>query len=221
MATEATTIRRTDVVLDVVEDAWRTTSYLVGKLYDRGFNWSARDIRVALHVLYDAGRIECQRAASGYRWRLAPSRIAEACRLSGSPVTAADMTPLPATATELLSLSAQVAKLAEQLATAPRAASPHEVVIGEDVTLIDLQLADERLASRIVRRAVYETGKALLDVLDGWIDGAVGNCGAMGHEKACSMECGNRFYADDIRTMVNDAMRLMGAPEHRLPQAGE
>jgi hypothetical protein len=103
------------------------------------------------------------------------------------------------------------------LAPAP-ARSPHEVVIGDDVTLTDLRLADEALVGRIVKRAVYDAGRALLDVLDGWVEGATGNHEALGHRDA---DCCNTFHPEDIRVMVNDAMRLMGAPEHRIPQAGE
>jgi hypothetical protein len=206
MPTAETTIRRTDAVLDAVETDWRTTSYLDGKLYDRGFTWGPRDTRTTLRSLHDAGRIECQKAGGGYRWRL------------GYVVRAADLNPLPASVTELRDLSAQVARLAERLVADPPAAPAKVVTVGDDVDLADLTEAQEYLVKRIVKRAVYDTGKALLDVLDGWIEGAISNNEAMGRRDAADPEL---FHAADIRTMVNDAMRLMGAPEHRIPQGGE
>jgi hypothetical protein len=215
MATEATTIRRTDAVLDAVETAWRTTSYLDGKLYDRGFTWGPKDTRTTLHALHGAGQVKRQRAGSGYRWRKAESE-----GLAGSPVHAADMTPLPVAASDaLLGLSVQITRLAEQLAQpAVRPYDPEAVVIGTDAALGTLVTANHDLVARIVKRAVYQAGKALLDVLDGWIEGAVSNNEAMGRRDAADPEL---FHAADIRTMVNDAMRLMGAPEHRIPQGGE
>jgi len=108
--------------------------------------------------------------------------------------------------------------LIEQAQTPPPAAPPAKAVtVGDDVDLADLTEAQEYLAKRIVKRAVYDTGKALLDVLDGWIEGAAENNESMGRRDADPRE----FHAADIRVMVNDAMRLMGAPEHRIPQAGE
>jgi len=91
------------------------------------------------------------------------------------------------------------------------------VTVGDDVDLSDLAEAQEYIAKRIVKRAAYDTGKALLDVLDGWIEGARENHVVSGDRDAFD----ERFYVSDIRGMINDAMRLMGAPAHRLPQDGE
>jgi hypothetical protein len=212
-----TTIRKNDVVLGVVESAWATTAYLDGKLYDAGFNWSTKTTRDALHMLYEAGLVQRRDAGKGYEWRLKPVEQPLGQRVIG----AADMTPVPAAAVELRDLSAQVARLAEQLATVsatPPAASSTEVFIGDDVPLGTLVPANRDLVDRIVKRAVYQTGKELLAVLDGWIEGARENQQAGVGRRDDDPKL---FHADDIRVMVNDAMRLLGAPEHRLPQAGE
>lgn len=203
------TIRKADVVLDVVDNVWRTTLDLTVRLHDRGFTWRPKDTRGTLHGLFEAGLVQRRDAGKGYEWRLKP-----AGGLAGTPVYAADMTPLPAAARDaLLGLSE---RLAELLAVAPPVA-PNEVFIGDDAALGTLVTANHDLVGRIVKRAVYQTGRELLAVLDGWIEGMRQNAG----NESGGWEDVERFHADDIRRMVNDAMRLMGAPEHRIPQAGE
>jgi len=98
--------------------------------------------------------------------------------------------------------------LIEQAQTLP-APNPDSIVVEPDADLIDLVATDDLLARRIVKRAVYDTGKAVLDVLDGWIEGARENNEAMGRRESDP----EQFCAKDIRRMVNDAMRVMGAPE--------
>lgn len=206
---------RIDTVLSILTDGWRATSDIDDILYALGFKWGHDVTRHLLHTLHDLGFAERQRAGSGYRWRRTPKAEKP---LGQTAIRAADMTPVPATAVELRDLSAQVARLAERLAEDPSAASPSEVHIGSDAALGTLVMANHGLVDRIVKRAVYQTGKELLEVLDGWIEGARENTEAgMGHRDADP----EVFHASDIRTMVNDAMRLMGAPVHRLPQDGE
>lgn len=81
-------------------------------------------------------------------------------------------------------------------------------------------VAEDRLPAlheRVVRRAQYEALKVVLSVLAGWIEGAQENCVALEHGSAGrhddSLLCGERFHADDIRTMINDAARELGTSE--------
>jgi hypothetical protein len=204
------TTTRADVVLNRVEPDWRTTAYIESKLYTAGFHFGPTVTRNVLHALHDMGLVRRQQAGAGYRWRLTPPPEVP---LGQVPVSAADMTPLAATADDLAEVSKRVAEIAAHLATAQPAASRAAavtVVVGDECDLPTLSEAQEDLVKRIVRRAVYDTGKALLDVLDGWIEGAAENTAAgMGPRDADP----EQFHADDIRRMVNDACRVMGAPE--------
>lgn len=148
----------------------------------------------------------------------------EPAPLAQTPVYASDMTPLAARADDLNAIARQVSDLASAIAATPPPAAPapdpHEVHIGDDVDLADLTAAQGKLVQRVVRRAAYDTGKTLLDVLDGWIEGGRENHEALEH-RGESDPCWETFHASDIRRMVNDAMRAMGAPEHPLTQPGE
>lgn len=202
MTSTNTTPSRADVTFRAVDEVWRTTSAISARLYQSGFTWGPTVTRNVLQALHEVGRIQRHDAGSGYRWRRNPD---------GLP--AADMTPLAATADDLAEVSKRVAEIAAHLATAQPAASRAAavtVVVGDECDLLTLTEAQEHLAKRIVRRAVYDTGKALLDVLEGWIEGAAENTAAgMGPRDADP----EQFHADDIRRMVNDACRVMGAPE--------
>lgn len=121
--------------------------------------------------------------------------------LGRTPVSAAGMTPLSATADDLAEVSKRVEQIAVQLAAAtPPAADPHRVVIGDECDILALRAGQEELAGRIARRAAYDTGRAMLDILAGWIE-----------ER--QPDGSDIFHADDVRRMVNDACRVMGAPE--------
>lgn len=156
--------------------------------------------------------------------------------LGQTPVHAADLNPVAAPAAEALPeyYAARMAATLKQLALAngvpldllapPPVAvlDPRDVHIGDDVDLADLSAGQEKIVGRIIKRTAYETGKALLDVLEGWIEGQQENHEASGHRgENIGEECWSQYHPEDIRRMVNDAMRLMGAPEHRLPQDGE
>lgn len=165
-----------DVVLNRVEDDWRTTAYIDGKLYDSGFRWTTDTTRDHLHTLSGLGLVQRQKAGAGYRWRLTP--VTEV-PLGQVPVSAVGMTPLSVTAAELAEMSKHVAEL---------------------------------IAKRLVRRAAYDMGRMVLSSLDGWIEGVRDNHEANGHRDAFESCCG-MFHPGDIRAMVNDACRVMGAPE--------
>lgn len=104
-------------------------------------------------------------------------------------------------------VAANLAELRRQI-EADRAPQPDDSL----PTLID----DSReLAQRIAKRAAYDTLKALLSVLDGWVEGARENNEAM-DRRDCYPGGPNdpeRFHASDIRRMVNDAARMMGTNE--------
>lgn len=101
-------------------------------------------------------------------------------------------------------LSVRVGELEAKLA---KITDGSALIVSSDADLPDLIAADDQMVTRIVRRAAYETGKAMLGVLDGWVE-------------ETDMTAPT-FSAASIRTMVNDAMLLMDAPPaYRAPKAG-
>lgn len=118
----------------------------------------------------------------------------------------------PPTIDELGQVAGAVADLAKQIASLSdsRPAEPvrDEVFIGDDVALGTLIAADRDIADRIVKRAVYTAGRTMLENLDGWVATARENAEA-GSGSAADAE---QFHADDVRTMVNDMCRELGAP---------
>jgi len=110
----------------------------------------------------------------------------------------------------LLAITTQVSALAKQIAAAePPEPDTTAVIIGDNAYLDTLLAADVELARRIVRRAVYDAGKTMLGVLDGWIEGARQNWEAAGRRDPFD----EQFYPDDFRNMINDMCRELGAPE--------
>jgi hypothetical protein len=67
------------------------------------------------------------------------------------------------------------------------------------------------LLDRIVRRAQYTGLKALLGVLDGWVEGCQSNAEALGRRRPDAD--GVMFVRGDIRRMVNDAARELGTAQ--------
>lgn len=197
-----------DVVLNHVEDDWRTTAYIDGKLYDGGFRWTTDTTRDHLHTLHGLALVQRRKAGATYEWRLTP---AAEVPLGQVPVSALGMTPLAATADDLAEVSKRVAEIASQLAAATvPAPDPHRVDIGDECDLLTLRVGQEELGKRIARRAAYDMGRMVLSALDGWIEGAQANHEALGRRDT---DCCSTFHPDDIRNMVNDACRVMGAPE--------
>lgn len=195
-----TTPNRADVTFEVVEGQWRTTSYLNDRLNARGFQWGPNSTRAILQALYGVRRIERQDAGGGYRWRRPD----------------APETPAAVTADDLVEVAKHITEIASQLAAAvppppppPNPVAAVTIVVGNDCDLATLTSAQQDFATRIARRAAYETGRAMLTVLDGWIEGATEEAAARG-DMTRDPEV---FGAADVRRMVNDACRLMGAPE--------
>jgi hypothetical protein len=59
---------------------------------------------------------------------------------------------------------------------------------------------------------------AMLEILDGWIDGAREDHVGMGHQNEnVGDECWRRFASEDIRSMVNEAARSVGIGEFLRP----
>lgn len=56
--------------------------------------------------------------------------------------------------------------------------------------------------------------KAMLDTLQGWIEGAMSNHDAMGH-RGESTPCWDQFTAEDIRRMVDDAAQEVAKHDPR------
>lgn len=62
---------------------------------------------------------------------------------------------------------------------------------------------------------------AVLEALDGWIEGAMSNHEASGHRhENKDEECWRSFAPQDIRNMVHDAARQVSASSIKLPKIG-
>lgn len=123
---------------------------------------------------------------------------------------------LPPAAVELNTIATRLSDAARDLLAAASIPAPQatdEVLIGDDAGLDTLLVADGEIARRLVKRAVYTAGKQVLEVLDSWIKGAHENADAGSGSHADA----EQFHADDVRNMVNDAMRELGAPEPYRP----
>jgi hypothetical protein len=188
--------KRAATLLTLVDSTWRTTSNLDTLLYVNGFTWGAATTRSLLQALHETGAVERRRVGAGYRWRK-PAEVAN---------------PHPATVDDLGVIVDKIAAIAREVADMTVVAPPPAkvITIGDDVDLVDLTAAQGHLAQRIVKRAAYETGKAMLTVLAGWVEGARGDHESSEHRED---DCCSTFTADDVARMVNDAMRVMGAPE--------
>jgi hypothetical protein len=63
----------------------------------------------------------------------------------------------------------------------------------------------DRLEYDVARKAL----RAVLDAVDGWVDGAKENHRALEH-RGEQLPCWESFHPDDIRNMVADAARVIG-----------
>jgi hypothetical protein len=109
-------------------------------------------------------------------------------------------------------LASQIAALAATPPTPP--ADPETISVPADADLPDLLRADDRLLDRIVKRSIYTAGVTLLAVLDSWVETGRDNHESMGSREPFD----EQFHAEDIRAMINDGMRELGAPEpYRRP----
>ena len=64
-----------------------------------------------------------------------------------------------------------------------------------------------------MHRAAYEALEAMLSVLDGWIEGVIEDAEARDLRDRPRTPEAVTFHASDVRRMVNDAARLVGARE--------
>jgi hypothetical protein len=115
--------------------------------------------------------------------------------------------PAPFTGTVADALNVLTAALG-----APAPPPPVEdIVIGDEAALSTLVAAERDIVGRIVERAQYVALREMLKALDGWIEGARENNEALGRHDDPQV-----FHAEDIRSMVNDAARVLGVREpHR------
>jgi len=192
-------MNRTDAVLAAVKVQWRDTTQIDLSLWDSGFKWTTETTRGTLHHLAEAGRIERRKSGRTYQWRLIAAP---------APVALTD-------AEAILGELRGVIERAQRPEPEPSPAAAQTVVVGDDVDLPDLVEADAYIVERIVKRAAYDALRAMLTVLDGWIEGNLANVDA-GVGRADQAE---QFHADDIRCMANDAARLMGTREPHRPAA--
>lgn len=123
--------------------------------------------------------------------------------------------PPSATVDEISKVAGAVAELAREIAGLSLP-GPDALVAHAEADLDELLGVDRALARRVVRRAQYEALKALLDALDGWVEGAAENHEALGHRDA---DCCSTFAPDDVREMANDAARVLGVAEPWRPTA--
>lgn len=132
-------------------------------------------------------------------------------------IRAADLTPLPAAPAELNSLATRVGDAVHELLVAVSrpapAPDPETVVVPLGAELGELLAADARVTQRVVKRAKYDALRTMLDVLDGWLEGAAENHEALDRREPFD----DRFAPDDIRRMVNDVAREHGVREPWRP----
>lgn len=191
------TITRSDVVQSHVRAAWFRTVEIAIELEKAGYSWSTQTVLATLHALYDAGRIERRQIGRAYEWRTVPAPAAE-----------------PRDALRQLDADAILAELRDVIERSQRPAPAAPITVPElDARLAEHPLdnlfdLDNTLAGRIVKRAQYDALRKLLDVLDGWIEGARENNEAMQRHDDPQI-----FHAEDIRRMVNDAAREVGTRE--------
>jgi len=214
---------RAAAVLSAVTEAWLSTTDIFNSLYAYGWPWSAQVTRDALHFLASNGKIERRKVGASWHWKL--GRID--WQPEPAPVVEPEVAFEPVNATEHVNaLVDTIKRLANTLGVPLALLAPPSEQRATDLSDVlatlaaadpdgpDLARLNEALLKRAIRRAAYDMGKALLDVLDGWIEGQQENHEAMGHRDT---DCCDTFEPDDIRRMVNDAARVMGAPEPYRP----
>jgi hypothetical protein len=104
---------------------------------------------------------------------------------------------------------------------APCTDACYELVATPEPAAADPATEDDvsELVARIVRRAQYDALRAVLSVLDGWVEGMARNCEEL-HEGTHPVDdCSKTFHVRDIRAMVGDAARHLGtvAPPEAKP----
>jgi hypothetical protein len=197
---------RTSVILSAVKAAWLTTSDIHAALSVEGFPWAPSTTRDTLHYLASSGKIERRKIGAALQWRTV------------EVLTAADMNPGPDAPAEYSEAVVAAIKTLAERAGVPLAllAPPSEqrsvdlLEALDEMPQGDLSHVSHEVLKRAIRRAAYDMGKALLDVLSGWIEGAQENHEAYDHRDS---DCCKTFYPEDIRRMVNDAARIMGTRE--------
>lgn len=216
------TQHRTAVVLSAVAGAWLTTTDIHSDLVTHGFPWSPSVTRETLHFLASEGRIERRKRGAALVWRT-PEPPAAPEPAQCDPVAVEPKAHVEALVDTIKRLAATLGVPLALLAppSDERAADLSDVLAKlaqADPDQPDLGHLHEAILKRAIRRAAYDMGKALLDVLSGWVEGNVSNHDAMHEGTHDAEDCAETFTASDIRRMVNDAARIMGAPEPYAPE---
>lgn len=142
--------------------------------------------------------------------------------LGQTPVYAADLNPVMPTVDDLTQVAQHISELAAQLATVatPRAfdASEVTVVAGPEAPVSVLDLAQRDVVERMVRRAQYDALREMLSMVDSWAEGVIeeGEARELRDRPRTAAEV--TFHVEDVRNMINDAARAIGAREpYRRP----
>jgi hypothetical protein len=134
----------------------------------------------------------------------------DTCGGCGEPVPDADATPTLGPARP--EAPAPIREALERVTRAAYEAVEAAIEATRTPRAVDPTTEDDvpELVERIVRRAQFEALRTVLDVLDGWIDGAAENHEAMSHR---DNDCCRDFAPADIRRMVNGAAAELRVPE--------
>lgn len=203
-------LSRADIVLAQLTDKWQAAGQIADKL--SAARLDVNDVRNALNVLR-GGPVQRSAYGNPHGWRLAPT----------TP-PAAPPTVLSPDDAHVSAFRATVVSLAEALGVpldvlfAPVSPLTRASIIMafDDMDASDLSMLNTEVGWRLDKATAFGALKAVLDVLDGWIDGARENHVEMGHrDENTGEECWREFHVDDIRRMVNDAARDLDLP--RMP----
>lgn len=93
------------------------------------------------------------------------------------------------------------------------------VVLGETPTPKPVKAAPVSTTKAKAGSTASSALRAMLETLDGWIEGAQENHAALGHRgENTGEECWRTFAPADIRRMINDAARELGVREFPEPE---
>lgn len=189
------TITRAEVVTSHVQPVWLRTTEIAISLEQAGYPRSVATVLDQLKYLVTKGLVERRQIGRAYEWRTAPEPEAPT-----------------AEARDALAILDELRTTIErvQVPQAAPVARANEVFIGSEAALGTLVPAQRDIVDRIVERASYVALRTMLKVLDGWIEGNREAAETLGRGRDVDPQI---FHAEDIRRMVNDAAREVGARE--------